>query len=728
MDSNPPKFEHGNYDNFDELHDAGYLPSGETDSDGKTPLTRRHASEPVLLSLADLEAMNLEAERKKTQASKLNAKKSTAEKDLLQSWGCAPAGRSKASKTSNSSQARKVAPTQSPAGTTVGSRNGSMISLGGAETLSGESSTLSNRNVRLVVAGSPAMDAITDAASDASHKTSTLASKLSSLRASVEIPDKTPLPAVAAEACDFYIAYDAATDEDAAVLLTEAVEEGVVRWDETSADCFLDIHSIDHLQISKGKWRKRAMSERLARLQGAKVIVVVLSEKSIRRLRKGHVQASQLLWEIEQAIAGTRTVVPVFVGQGGKACRKIHPEEFADSPVYSVWGEGNVQDIMRELLSRSALQAPSRLTDSAEVAALVSQLGTVFKGDLLSDGTKMLTDDEDVVSTDDEDIAEADEANSGATMVAQPSYRAKSVASVTPDETEDEDMESFDWEHWQLDRSRVDVFDKIGEGEFGEVCSGELHGSGKNEGMKAKTAVKKQTKGSKNLFLKEAHTMLTLHHTNIVNIYGVCTLEPPILIVSELCEHGSVKSFLKSWHAREVTWKHEEKMIFEICNGMAYIAEEGFIHRDLAARNVLVEDPLKCKVADFGMAVQLPDGKDYFQGDRNQPVPIRWSSPEAILHGRFSSKSDVWAFGIVIYEIVTFCKEPYEGASNKDVVTKVCREGVRLPCPTKQRAPRGCPEEVHNIMLKCWQHDPEDRPTFAELLDVHLPAAGILPP
>lgn len=128
-------------------------------------------------------------------------------------------------------------------------------------------------------------------------------------------------------------------------------------------------------------------------------VAQVLSEKSIRNLRKGHVQDSRLLWEIEQAVAGTRTIVPVFVGRGGKACRKIHPEEFADSTVYSVWGAGCVQGLMRELLARTSLQSPSRLSAAAEIASVVSQLGIVFKGDLLSDGTNMLTDDEDVVST-----------------------------------------------------------------------------------------------------------------------------------------------------------------------------------------------------------------------------------------------------------------------------------------------------------------------------------------
>lgn len=108
--------------------------------------------------------------------------------------------------------------------------------------------------------------------------------------------------------------------------------------------------------------------------------------------------------------------------------------------------------------------------------------------------------------------------------------------------------------------------------------------------------------------------------------------------------------------------------------------------------------------------------------DQTQQVPIRWTAPEALRHGVFSAKSDVWSFGVVCYEIVTFGNEPYDGAKNAEVVEMVCQQGVRLPCPEKPCAPLGCPKAVHDMMLGCWQTDPDDRPDFEELCENSVPA------
>ena len=130
---------------------------------------------------------------------------------------------------------------------------------------------------------------------------------------------------------------------------------------------------------------------------------------------------------------------------------------------------------------------------------------------------------------------------------------------------------------------------------------------------------------------------------------------------------------------------------------MAYVEEVRFIHRDLAARNVLVEtrsQGVRCKVADFGLAIELAEDSDAWQGKINSPVPIRWTAPEAIAKAVFSNKSDVWSFGITCYEIITFGRDPYMNATNQEVVKMVCRQGVRLPPPAPDKAKRGCPDEL----------------------------------
>uniref|UniRef100_A0A3Q4I969 Src-related kinase lacking C-terminal regulatory tyrosine and N-terminal myristylation sites n=1 Tax=Neolamprologus brichardi TaxID=32507 RepID=A0A3Q4I969_NEOBR len=148
----------------------------------------------------------------------------------------------------------------------------------------------------------------------------------------------------------------------------------------------------------------------------------------------------------------------------------------------------------------------------------------------------------------------------------------------------------------------------------------------------------------------------------------------------------------------------------QVAEGMAYLEDRSIVHRDLAARNILVGDDLVCKVADFGLAriirVTLPDS--VYTASRNTKIPVRWTAPEAALHQRFSVKSDVWSFGVLLYEMMSRGKMPYEGKSNKEVMD-LLTSGFRLPCPSR------CPSNIYRIMMDCWAIEPSKRPSFHAL-------------
>merc|ERR550532_328356 len=139
---------------------------------------------------------------------------------------------------------------------------------------------------------------------------------------------------------------------------------------------------------------------------------------------------------------------------------------------------------------------------------------------------------------------------------------------------------------------------------------------------------------------------------------------------------------------------------------MAYLEREKFVHRDLAARNVLVGDNNNCKIADFGLAKVIED--DEYSARKGAKFPIKWTAPEAAMYGKFTIKSDVWSFGILLVELVTRGQIPYPGMSNNEVLIQV-EKGYRVP------RPRMCPEELHDIMLECWKAEPIERPTFEYL-------------
>uniref|UniRef100_A0A672G5C8 Tyrosine-protein kinase n=1 Tax=Salarias fasciatus TaxID=181472 RepID=A0A672G5C8_SALFA len=208
-------------------------------------------------------------------------------------------------------------------------------------------------------------------------------------------------------------------------------------------------------------------------------------------------------------------------------------------------------------------------------------------------------------------------------------------------------------------------------------------------------------------FLQEANLMKQLQHERLVRLHAVVTKEP-ILIVTEFMVNGCLLDFLKTDEGRKQTLRKLIDMSAQIAEGMAYIEKKNYIHRDLRAANILVSETLHCKIADFGLARII---ESEYTAQEGAKFPIKWTAPEAINFGTFSIKSDVWSFGILLTEVVTYGRIPYPGMTNPEVIRSLDRS-YRMPSPD------GCPEELYEIMLNCWKEKPEERPTFDFLQNI----------
>ncbi|XP_028254088.1 tyrosine-protein kinase Fer-like isoform X1 [Parambassis ranga] len=256
---------------------------------------------------------------------------------------------------------------------------------------------------------------------------------------------------------------------------------------------------------------------------------------------------------------------------------------------------------------------------------------------------------------------------------------------------------------WILNHEDVVLGELLGKGNFGEVFKGTLQRD--KTPVAVKTCKEDLPPELKIRFLSEARILKQYDHPNIVKLIGVCTQRQPIYIVMELVPGGDFLSFLRK-KKDELKTKQLLRFAVDAAAGMAYLESKNCIHRDLAARNCLVGDGSVLKISDFGMSRQEDDG--VYSSSGLKQIPIKWTAPEALNYGRYSSESDVWSYGILLWETFSLGVCPYPGMTNQQAREQV-EKGYRMACPQR------CPDDVYRVMQRCWQYNPEDRPKFSEL-------------
>ncbi|CAJ1058220.1 tyrosine-protein kinase ITK/TSK [Xyrichtys novacula] len=255
-------------------------------------------------------------------------------------------------------------------------------------------------------------------------------------------------------------------------------------------------------------------------------------------------------------------------------------------------------------------------------------------------------------------------------------------------------------DQWEVDFEELILGQELGSGQFGLVLEGKWR--------ERKVAVKmiREECMSDEEFKEEARIMMRLSHCKLVQLYGVCTQRSPMCLVFEFMEKGCLSDYLRAKKGR-LSQDIMLGMCLDVSEGMAYLESSNFLHRDLAARNCLVSKNNEVKVSDFGMTRFVLD--DQYTSSQCSKFPVKWSAPEVIRYCKFSSKSDVWSFGVLMWEVFTEGRLPYENRTNAEVVDSL-NTGLRL------LKPRLAPDAVHLLMEWCWKEKPEDRPSFALLV------------
>ncbi|XP_062255176.1 focal adhesion kinase 1-like isoform X3 [Platichthys flesus] len=258
---------------------------------------------------------------------------------------------------------------------------------------------------------------------------------------------------------------------------------------------------------------------------------------------------------------------------------------------------------------------------------------------------------------------------------------------------------------YEIQRDRIELGRCIGEGQFGDVHQG-IYISPENPALSVavKTCKNSTSDSVREKFLQEALTMRQFDHPNIVKLMGVIT-ENPVWIIMELCTLGELRSFLQ---VRKYSLDLASLILYshQLSTALAYLESKRFVHRDIAARNVLVSTVDCVKLGDFGLSRYMEDSS-YYKASKGK-LPIKWMAPESINFRRFTTASDVWMFGVCMWEVLMYGIKPFQGVKNNDVIGRI-ENGERLAMPPQ------CPPTLYSLMTKCWSYDPSKRPRFTEL-------------
>ncbi|XP_066156235.1 proto-oncogene tyrosine-protein kinase ROS isoform X1 [Euwallacea fornicatus] len=267
-------------------------------------------------------------------------------------------------------------------------------------------------------------------------------------------------------------------------------------------------------------------------------------------------------------------------------------------------------------------------------------------------------------------------------------------------------------------RDQITLTKFLGSGAFGEVFEGKAKGLSVGA-VAVKTLKKGASEQEKTEFLQEAQLMSHFKHEHILQLLGVCLDNDPQFIIMELMEGGDLLTYLRDSRGGlnnkpALALIDLLKMCLDVTRGCRYLEEMHFVHRDLACRNCLVSsmegENRIVKIGDFGLARDIYKN-DYYRKEGEGLLPVRWMAPESLLDGVFTCQSDVWAFGVLLWEIMTLGQQPYQARSNLEVLHYV-RGGGRLGKPTD------CPDDLYSLMLKCWAFEADKRPTFKHCLEV----------